>query len=115
MGAVDAYLMNFKKEKYKNKELKKTDNLNKNCKEQGVKCIDEFTEEEKKEIVDECTDKLIGATVLGEKYNTLPPVIRYFVRIAGLTATPDDLSQFPDYPKKSENMSKEEFQENIQK
>lgn len=113
--AVDAYLMDFKKEKYKNKELKKTDNLNKNCKEQGVKCIDEFSEEEKKEIVDECTDKLIGATVLGEKYNTLPPVIRYFVRIAGLTVTPDDLSQFPDYPKKSENMSKEEFQENIQK
>ena len=39
----------------------------------------------------------------------------YFVRINGLTVTPDDLSEFPDFPKKSENMSKEEFQTEIQR
>merc|ERR1711974_211943 len=85
---VNKYLKN--KEKGIKKELKRAQNINKICKEQGVKCLDEFTEDEKKAIVDECTDKLVGPKVLSEKYNTISPVIRYFVRVTGLTVTPDD-------------------------
>ena len=61
--AAEKYLIDFKTEKYKKLELKKTDGLNQECKEKGVKCIDDFTEDEIKEIVDDCTDKLIGIVI----------------------------------------------------
>ena len=42
-------------------------------------------------------------------------VISCFVRDAGLSVTPDDLSKYPDFPKKSDDMSQEDYQTVIKK
>ena len=57
--------------------------------------------------------KLIGPSVLSEKYKTTAHVIRQFILAAGWSVTPNDLSKFPDFPQKSEDMSQEQYQEII--
>jgi len=84
-------------------------------KEKGLKHFDDFTEDEKKAIVEENTSKLIGPTKLAQMYNTMTFVIRNFVHKAGFRAIPDDLSLFPDFPEKTDDMSEEEFQRVIKK
>merc|ERR1712083_371206 len=74
------------------------------------KWSEDFTEEEKETIVEECTIKLIGPKVLSEKYNTTTHVIKCFIQAKGHTVTPDDLSKFPNFPRKTEEMSNEEYQ-----
>ena len=37
-------------------------------------------------------------------------VIQRFVENAGLNVTPDDLSKYPDYPRKSDEITEEEHQ-----
>jgi len=103
---------------------KKTDDMSKEehqeavkeyFKLKGLKDFEDFDDDEKKMIVDECTVNLIGPTILSKKYNTMTFVITKFVRNAGLSVTPDDLSMYPDFPKKSDDMSQEEYQIIIKK
>merc|ERR1712109_203878 len=81
----------------------------------NLKHRDDFSVEEKKEIVRECTVNLIGPKKLSEKYKTIPSVIARIVKKAGFPITPDFLSKYPDLPKKSEDMSDEEFQKVMKK
>ena len=78
--------------------------------QKGLKHSDDFTEEEKESIVEDCTVNLMGAQVVSQKHNTMTYVIKCIVQAAGKSITPDDLSKYPDYPKKSEEMSKEDYQ-----
>ena len=75
---------------------------------QELKHYDEFTDEEKKAIVEKCTINLIGPRRLSKKYKTMTYVVRRIVEDAGLKCTPDDLPD--DYPKKSEDQTNEEYQ-----
>jgi len=81
----------------------------------GLKQLKDFREDEKKAMNEEGSVKLIGPKVLSKKYNTTIFVVRSIATEAGLPSAPDDLSKFPDFPKKSENMSNEEFQKTVKK
>ena len=81
----------------------------------GLKHHDDFNEDDKKSIIEDCTVNLIGPKALSLKHNTMVYVIRCFVRAEGLLTTPDDLSQYPGYPKKSEDMSLKDYQKEIKK
>merc|ERR1711874_855928 len=46
----------------------------------------------------------------GQKHNTMACIIWSFVREEGFVqVTPDDLSEYPDYPRKPDDMSKEDY------
>ena len=79
-------------------------------KENGLKKEDDFSDDEKKSVVEDCTVNLIGPKVLSQKYKTTIFVIRRIVSKTGLSITPDDLSLYPDFPKKTEEMTEEQFQ-----
>ena len=79
-------------------------------KENGLKKQDDFSDDEKKSVVEDCTVNLIGPKVLSQKYKTTIFVIRRIVSKTGLSITPDDLSLYPDFPKKTEEMTEEQFQ-----
>jgi len=81
----------------------------------GYKHIDDFSADERKAIVEDSAVNLMGKEKLSQKYNTFAFVITRIVRMAGLTVTPDNLSRFPDYPKKSDDMSQEEYKTVIKK
>lgn len=81
----------------------------------GLKHIDEFNEDEKKSIVEANSVKMIGPVKLSQKYNTMVSVIRKLLDRAGASIIPDDISRYPDFPIKSENMSPEEYQAEVKK
>jgi len=88
----------------------------KKCYEQyGLRLPTDFSEDEKKAIVEDCTVKLIDPKVLSKKYNTAVFAIRHFAYEKGLKLAPEDLSKYPDYPKKSADMSTEEYQNVLKK
>ena len=68
-------------------------------KAKGLKHIEDFSENEIKFMIEENTMNLIGPLKLSQKFNTMPFVVNHFVRNAGLTITPDDLSLYPNLPK----------------
>merc|ERR1712156_761686 len=74
---------------------------------------------EKEAIVEDCIIHFIDLKVLSQKYNTMTCIIKSFIQEAGLrlprVTTPDDLLKYPDYPKKSDEMSKEEYYKIITK
>merc|ERR1719225_1647234 len=70
---------------------------------------DEFTDNEKMAIVEAVAVNFISYDVLSQKYNTMPHVIKHFVRSNGFKLPPKDLSEFPDFPRKSNDMSLEEY------
>ena len=76
----------------------------------GLKHFQDFSEDEKKAIVEDNTIHLIGPKALCEKYKTMPFVVTSSVRAAGLSVTPDDLSAYPDFPKRTVSQTDEEFQ-----
>ena len=133
MIVIKKYWENEKKtkklEKQKKKEImlekpEKTDNMSQEeyqkvlknyFNQNNLKHRDDFSVEEKKEIVRECTVNLIGPKKLSEKYKTIASVIARIVKKAGFPITPDFLSKYPDLPKKSEDMSDEEFQKVMKK
>ena len=53
----------------------------------------------KKAIIEDSTHNLFGPKALSQKYNTMAHVICCFVREMGFHVTPDDMSNFPDFPK----------------
>ena len=63
----------------------------------------------------ECTIDLIGPKKLSQKYKTAPHFITRIVRKAGFSITPDHLGKYPDIPKKSDDMSDEEYQKVMKK
>jgi len=67
----------------------------------GLKSFDDFNEKEKETIVEDCIVHLNGPKVLSKKYNTMAYVVRQFVQARKMKITPDDLSKYPDYPKKT--------------
>ena len=83
--------------------------------ENGLRLPEEFTEDEKKAIIEDNSVNLIGPKKLSIKYKTSIFAIRRFVHERGLNLAPEDLSKFPDFPKKSADMSQEEYQEAINK
>merc|ERR1712062_456612 len=83
--------------------------------ELGLRSPLDFTEEEKNTIVEDCTVKFIDPKVLSEKYNTSVVAIRTFVHDKGMKLAPEDLSRYPDFPKKSDDMSPEQYQDAIKK
>lgn len=83
--------------------------------ENGLRLPEDFTEDEKKAIIEDNSVNLIGPKKLSQKYKTSIFAIRRFVQEKGLNLAPEDLSKFPDFPKKSADMSQEEFQEAINK
>merc|ERR1711935_570921 len=80
-----------------------------------LKHTDDFSDDEKNAIIEDCTVKMIGPKALSKKHNTMVYVIRAFVSSKGLKATPDDLSKFPDYPKRSADMSQQKYQAILKK
>ena len=68
-------------------------------KAKGLKHIEDFSKNEIKFMIEENTMNLIGPLKLSQKFNTMPFVVNHFVRNAGLTITPDDLSLYPNLPK----------------
>ena len=81
----------------------------------GLKHNDDFSDDEKKAVIDDNTVRLMGPTVLSKKYNTMVHVICNLLEDANLIITPDDLSRYSDLPKKSDELSDEEFQKVVQK
>ena len=81
----------------------------------GLRLPTDFSEDEKKDIVEDCTVKLIDPKILSQKYNTAIFAIRHFVYEKGLKLAPEDLSKYPDFPKKSVDMSTEEYQDAMKK
>jgi len=77
--------------------------------------LKDFSEDEKKAIVEDCTVKLIGPKVLSQQYKTSVLVIRRIVSATGLSIAPDDLSKFPDFPKMSDDMTQEQYQKTIKR
>jgi len=75
----------------------------------GLKHSDDFSDNEKKTIVEDCAIKLISHRVLRQKYNTMSHVICNFVRASGFSVAPNDLSEYLDYPKKSDDISLDEY------
>ena len=79
----------------------------------------DFTDVEKEAIVEDCIIHFIDLKVLSQKYNTMTCIIKSFIQEAGLrlprVTTPDDLLKYPDYPKKSDEMSKQEYYKIIKK
>jgi len=58
---------------------------------------------------------MIGPVKLSQKYNTMVSVIRKLLDRAGESIIPDDISRYPDFPIKSEDMSPEEYQAEVKK
>ena len=81
----------------------------------GFKHIDNFSEDEKKEIVEDCVMNLIGPKTLCQKHNTLTHVICTFVREKGYQVPPEDLSNHPDFPKKSDDISDDDYKTILKK
>merc|ERR1711874_386294 len=98
------------------KRQAKTEEAKKNFfKLNGYKHIDDFSDDERKAIIQDSIVNLMGKEKLSQKYNTFPFVITRIVRMAGLSVTPDDLSKYPDYPKKSDDMSQDEYKKVLKK
>ena len=93
-----------KKSDYKSEE-KFQEKMNKYYEQNGLKHEKDFSENEKKDIIEDSAEKLIGPLVLSQKYKTSIFVIKKIVTKAGLTCAPNDLSKFPDFPKKSVEMT----------
>jgi len=91
------------------------ENAKKYYQENGLRPPEDFSDEEKKSIVEECTVNLIDPKIVGQKHNTTAHAVRRFVHDKGLKLAPEDLSKFPDFPKKTDDMSPEQYQEAIQK
>ena len=82
----------------------------------GLKQYEDFSDIEKEAIVEECMINFTDLKVLSQKCNTMTCIIKSFVQEAGLrVTTPDILSKYPDYPKKTDEMSKEEYYKIITK
>ena len=100
-------------------EFSSLENFNKAVKTffevKGFKHIDDFSEEEKKEIVEDCVMNLIGPKTLSQKHNTLTHVICTFVREKGYQVPPEDLSNHPDFPKKSDDVSDDDYKTILKK
>merc|ERR1712083_814747 len=75
----------------------------------GFKYTSDFSDDEKKAIVDDCTINLMGSIAVSEKYNTMVHIVTRLVRLKGLSISEDDLSKCPDFPKKSGQLSYEEY------
>merc|ERR1712083_847268 len=71
----------------------------------GLKYFGDFSDAEKETLIKEGTIDMIGPKVLSQKYNTMVTIIRCIVKATGLNVTPDDLSEYPDYPKISDDMA----------
>ena len=82
-------------------------------KENGLKQQNDFSDDEKRAVIEDCTVNLIGPKVLSQKYKTTIFVIRRIVSKTGLSITPDDLSLYPDFPKKTEEMTEDQYQARI--
>merc|ERR1739838_675259 len=80
-----------------------------------LKHNDDFSDDEKNAIIEDCTVNMIGPKALSQKYNTMVYVIRTLVTSKGLKVTPDDLSKYPNYPRKSDDMSQEDYQAILKK
>ena len=114
------YMDSYNIQKYCPDYPQKTDDISKEdyhvavkdyFKLKGLKHDDDFSDDEKKIIVEECSVKLIGPRVLSQKYNTMHYIINHFVKEAGFYRSfPDDLTNFPDFPKRSDEMTQEEYQ-----
>ena len=77
--------------------------------ENGLRLPEDFSENEKKALIEDNVVNLIGPKVLSQKYKTTFFTIRSLVEEKGLNIVPDDMSMFhPDYPKKSDDTSHEE-------
>ena len=103
-----------KKDEFMSKE-EYNNAVKKHFKLKGLNHRDDFSENEKKTIVEDCTIRLMGTKMLSQKYNTLPCVISYLVHRAKSSVTPNDLSKFPDFPKRSDGMSDREYQKSVNK
>ena len=80
-----------------------------------MKHIDEFGDDEKKAIIEEATVDMVGAVKLSEKYSTMVSVVRTIVHKAGFFLAPDDLSKYPDFPVKPDEMSVDDYQKILKK
>jgi len=90
--------------------------IKKHYEENGLRLPEDFTEDEKKSIIEDNCVNLIGPKRLSQKYKTSIFAIRKFVwQEKGLNLAPEDLSKFPDFPRKSGNMSRGEYQEIVNK
>merc|ERR1712083_116917 len=81
----------------------------------GMKHISEFNDDEKSAIVTESVVNFVNKEVLSQKYNTMPHVIGYFVHGMGFKVPPKDMSEYPDWPRKSNEMSLDEYRKVIRK
>merc|ERR1711874_590455 len=61
------------------------------------------------------TENMMGPTKLCEKYSTMAFVIRQFADVNELQVAPEDLSKYPDFPKRLDDMSTDEYQEIIKR
>ena len=61
------------------------ENAEKYYEENGLRPPEDFSEEEKKSIVEECTVELYSPTMLAEKYNVNVTAIRGWIKSAGKT------------------------------
>merc|ERR1712083_558005 len=92
-----------------------TEAIKKYFQSKDLKHNDDFSDEEKNAIIEDCTEKMIGPKALSQKYNTMIYVIRTIVTSKGFKVTPDDLSRHPNYPRRSDGMSLEEYKLNLRK
>merc|ERR1712083_402297 len=79
-------------------------------KSKGFRQRDDFSDVEKAAIVEECMVNLTDIKVLSQKYNTMTCIIKGFVQDVGFRdSSATYLAQFPDYPKKTDEMSLQEY------
>ena len=84
-------------------------------KDKGMKHISEFNDDEKSAIVTKSVVNFVNKEVLSQKYNTMPHVIGHFVHGMGFRYPPKDMSEYPDWPRKSNEMSLDEYRKVIRK
>merc|ERR1712083_58018 len=73
------------------------------------KTRNDFSDDEKKSVIEEISQKPCDINTLSKNYETSKKVIIQIVREAGFPRIPDDLSKHPDFPKKSDKMSNEDY------
>jgi len=81
----------------------------------GLKHIDEFSDDEKREVCQDNSVNMIGPVKLSQKHKTMVSVIRKIIDQGGLYVIPDDMSKHPDFPKRSAIKSHEEFQMEVKR
>jgi len=79
------------------------------------KSMDDFSEEEKLKMFEDCVIQKVDLKLLSTRYNTKEKEIRNIMKALGFHQIPHTWSKHPEFPEKSDSMSLKEYSEAISK